>query len=224
MDPDQPPVLGHGRASVVYDLGDGTVFRQYRTPSASAEQEAEAMRRAARAGVPVPAVHAVDRHGITLDRVDGPTMLTSLFERPGQAARFGALLAELHGSLDATVAGGPADAALVHGDLHPGNVIMSPAGPVLIDWTNHRLGPRNVDRALTWLVLACFDPGGGERAALPDPMRSALLGAFLSSIDRSGAATCLNDAAAIRRADPATNPSEHARIERLLEVEAWPPP
>lgn len=200
---------------MVYDLGDGTVLRQFRHPSASAEHEAEAMRRAARAGVPVPAVHDVSAKGIRMQRVEGPTMMAVLLEHPAQAHRFGVQLAEMHGLLDATAADGPDDAALVHGDLHPGNVLISAAGPVLIDWTNHRLGPRRLDLALTWLVLACFQPDDQSVRSRLAPSRTPLLSGFLASIDAKGAATALNEAAAIRRADPATTRGELACMERL---------
>lgn len=216
MDLGRPPVVGQGRASVVYDLGDGTVLRQYRNPSASAEREAEAMRWAARAGVPVPAVHAVDSTGIVMDRVDGPTMMTALADQPGQAVRFGVLLADLHRRLDVTAADGAAHVALVHGDLHPDNVLMSAGGPVIIDWTNFRVGPRSLDLALTWIVLACFQPDGQELRVRLEPTRAPLLAAFVESIDMNGAKTYLHDAASIRRADPATTQTEQECIARLV--------
>jgi aminoglycoside phosphotransferase (APT) family kinase protein len=216
MEPNALPVVGQGRACVVYDLGDGTVLRRYRNPFPSAKQEADAMRRAAQAGVPVPAVHAADATGIRMDRVDGPTMATTLSQQPSQAVRFGVLLADLHRRLDATGAARPGQAALVHGDLHPGNVLMSAAGPVIIDWTNHRIGPRSLDVALTWLVLACFQPDDKTLQARLTPTRAPLLRGFLDTIDIRSAAASLNDAAAIRHADQATTPSEHARIDRLL--------
>ncbi len=34
----------------------------------------------------------------------------------------------------------PRGAALLHGDLHPGNVLMSPSGPVVIDWFDAAIG------------------------------------------------------------------------------------
>lgn len=34
----------------------------------------------------------------------------------------------------------PRGAALLHGDLHPGNVLMKPAGPVVIDWFDASVG------------------------------------------------------------------------------------
>jgi fructosamine-3-kinase len=78
-----------------------------------------------------------------------------IVEHPEQAGPHGRLLADLHHGLDGTRSRG---SALVHGNLHPGNVLMSADGPVLIDWTNHRTGLRALDVALTWLVLDCFDP------------------------------------------------------------------
>jgi Ser/Thr protein kinase RdoA (MazF antagonist) len=46
-----------------------------------------------------------------------------------------------------------ADTSVVcHGDVHPGNVIMTDSGPVLIDWDLLCLGPRGWDHApmMTW--------------------------------------------------------------------------
>ncbi len=176
------------------------------------------MQWAARAGVPVPTVHAVDGPDIVMDRVEGPTMMSALADRPDQGVRFGALLADLHRRLDATTTAttaGEPDTALVHGDLHPGNVLLSANGPVLIDWTNHRVGPRSLDVALTWIVLACFQPHDDVRTDL-DSTRALLLSGFLGSIDRAGAVDSLTTAAAIRHGDPATTPTEHARIDRLV--------
>jgi len=34
----------------------------------------------------------------------------------------------------------PRGAALLHGDLHPGNVLMSPSGPIVIDWFDAAIG------------------------------------------------------------------------------------
>ena len=37
--------------------------------------------------------------------------------------------------------------ALLHGDVHPGNVIVHAGRPVLIDWGNSRVGPAALDLA-----------------------------------------------------------------------------
>ncbi|MEP6852309.1 MAG: ester cyclase [bacterium] len=121
-------------------------------------------------------------------------------------------MADLHCALDGTESAG---GALVHGDPHPGNVVMSEKGPVLIDWTNHRTGPRALDVALTWLLLDCFDPDEPALTLQLAPLRAELLRSFSAAVDVVAAAAALPDAAAIRHADPATTP------ERAAEARAW---
>jgi aminoglycoside phosphotransferase (APT) family kinase protein len=47
----------------------------------------------------------------------------------------------------------PDDDRLCHGDFHPGNVIISPAGPIVIDWPNATRGDPAADVARTLLLL-----------------------------------------------------------------------
>jgi aminoglycoside phosphotransferase (APT) family kinase protein len=47
----------------------------------------------------------------------------------------------------------PAGDRLCHGDLHPDNVVMSPRGPVIIDWANAAAGPPVADIARTGYLL-----------------------------------------------------------------------
>ena len=47
----------------------------------------------------------------------------------------------------------PDGEVVCHGDLHPGNVLMSPHGPVAIDWENASLGSAIADVARTALLL-----------------------------------------------------------------------
>jgi hypothetical protein len=42
---------------------------------------------------------------------------------------------------------------LLHGDFHPGNVLLSSRGPVVIDWTNATHGDPDADVARTSLML-----------------------------------------------------------------------
>lgn len=42
---------------------------------------------------------------------------------------------------------------LLHGDLHPGNVLLGPTGPVVIDWENATSGPAAADLARTELLV-----------------------------------------------------------------------
>lgn len=47
----------------------------------------------------------------------------------------------------------PQGAALLHGDLHPGNVLLGQAGPVVIDWFDATVGHPHADVARTSLLL-----------------------------------------------------------------------
>ena len=47
----------------------------------------------------------------------------------------------------------------MHLDLHPGNVMHTSDGPVVIDWSNAAVGAAALDAANTWLTL----PPGGPR-------------------------------------------------------------
>lgn len=102
-------------------------------------------------GFPVPAVRDVRPDALVMERVVGPTMGTDLAHRPWLAGRQMRVLVELHRRLHAIPFEG---GVLVHYDLHPLNVLLSPAGPVVIDWTNARAGEADADIALTWLILA----------------------------------------------------------------------
>ena len=48
--------------------------------------------------------------------------------------------------------------SLCHGDFHDGNVIMSPRGPVIIDWDCGRRGDPLADVARTWLLIRMGEP------------------------------------------------------------------
>lgn len=63
----------------------------------------------------------------------------------------------------------PSGAALCHGDFHPGNLLLSPHGPVVIDWENATLGNPHADVARTLLLLRhahLHQPPGAARIAL----------------------------------------------------------
>lgn len=50
---------------------------------------------------------------------------------------------------------------LCHGDFHPGNVLISPGGAVVIDWMTACAGHPAADVARTRLLLSVGDPPGG---------------------------------------------------------------
>jgi aminoglycoside phosphotransferase (APT) family kinase protein len=177
-DPGREPgeLIGRGRAADVYALDAGRVLRRYRTPYLCTA-EAELMRYLRQAGYPVPEVFDVDGPDLVMERLEGPDMLAALARRPWQAARYARLLAGLHDRLHqlAAPAGlrrpyGAGD-RVMHLDLHPGNVMLTADGPVVIDWSNASAGPPGADVAMTIVIMAC-----SEVDKLPPWIRPAVAG------------------------------------------------
>ena len=77
---------------------------------------------------------------------------------------------------------------LLHGDFHPGNILMSAHGPVVIDWTDVARGNPDADvgRTLLMMRMASLPPGSpmvirvGARVA-----RSVLRAAYLRAYRRA---------------------------------------
>lgn len=194
-------LLGQGRGAEVYAWEEGTVLRLQRGTGGREilELEARAMAAAEDARVPVPAVHGLveadGRHGMLMDRVEGPDLLSLLSRRPHRVRWAAQLLAEVHAAVVAAPAPGdlpsphadlvaelrasaqvPDDIAdrasellatlddgdrLGHGDFHPGNVLLGPEGPVVIDWTGAFRGNPLADHAHTCVLLALGEPPPG---------------------------------------------------------------
>lgn len=202
-------LLAAGRASEIFDLGDGRVLRRFRA-GGDPERETLVMDHARSNGYPVPRVLEVTDGALVLDRIEGPTMLAELRRRPWTMRRHAALLADLHKQLheidapSGLEAAGPGD-RLLHLDLHPDNVIVSPAGPFVIDWTNARRGEPALDVALTWVILGTT---GGAFGRL-------FLRSFLPHFDRDETLDTLPAAVERRLADPAVTESERQAVRRL---------
>jgi Ser/Thr protein kinase RdoA (MazF antagonist) len=77
----------------------------------------------------------------------------------------------------------PSGDRLCHGDFHPGNVLLSSTGPMLIDWYDAVRGSPIADVAQTSLLLLHAEPpgmiAGGMRAAVEN-LRAAVHHAYLA--------------------------------------------
>jgi tRNA A-37 threonylcarbamoyl transferase component Bud32 len=216
-------VVGTGRSADVFAHGEGSVLRRYREPR-DTELEVAAMEHARSHGFPVPAARAISPTDIVMDRINGRTMLDDLLRRPWLIASHASRLAGLHDQLHAIHAPawlpapvGEGDSRL-HLDLHPDNVILTAAGPVVIDWPNAGRGPGAVDVAHTWLVLAYSLPSVGfARRAVSLAGRRVFLALFLRHFERSAVAARLGSAGALRLGHRNLPPGELAAIRRLLE-------
>jgi len=217
------PLLASGRDADIFVCGPGLVLRRTRH-GRSLEREATLMRYVAAHGFPAPRVHDVRAGGaeLIMERIDGPTMLDEIVRRPWTFRRNAARLAMLHQQLheipapkwlDPLLEGG---GSIVHLDLHPLNVILSPKGPVLLDWTNARSGVGEADVALTWLVLAVAELGEtGIRAAVGAVVRRLFLRAFLGHFELARVRAVLPAVAAWKCEDRNMRPAEIAAMRRL---------
>src|SRR5262249_28606808 len=145
-----------------------------------------------------------------LERIDGPTMASDSRHRPWLIRTHMRTLAELHKRLheiDAPAglrAVGDGD-TLLHLDFHPENVLLSPNGPVVIDWTNARRGSAPLDVAMTWII--CATSGGAFGRMLVKP--------YLAQFELDEVRAYLPAAAERRLADSHVNEAERAAVRRL---------
>jgi Ser/Thr protein kinase RdoA (MazF antagonist) len=217
-----PELLGTGRTADVYPYGPGEVLRRYRKPS-DTEREVAAMEIARREGFPVPAARALSDTEIVMDRLDGPTMLDDLGRRPWRIDHHAEMLAGLHRRLHAIEAPawlpaplGEGD-ALLHLDLHPDNVILTPRGPFVIDWPNAARGHGARDVAHTWIVISCSSPTtGAYRRALSVVGRAIFARMFLRRFDRGETLVDIEAVGAYRSARRTLPKTELDAIERLV--------
>jgi aminoglycoside phosphotransferase (APT) family kinase protein len=170
---DEPgPLLASGRAADVYDIGDDKVLRRYRGAHGDVEHEARIMTYVAERRFPVPKVYEAGGTDIVMDRVDGVNMLESLEAAPWKVVWHARLLAKLQRKLAKIEApdwmlAANADAShrrsVLHLDLHPMNVMLSPRhGPIVIDWTNAGGGPEAFDAALTYVEIVTYETTGAR--------------------------------------------------------------
>jgi len=227
------PLVAKGRDADVFALGADRVVRRLRRPF-DLVPEAEVMEHVRQAGYPVPRVWRVGPGEMVLERVEGPTMADDLARRPWRAARHGRVLAGLHTALHEIAAPstvrphrveGP---AVLHLDLHPQNVILSPGGPIVIDWSNAHRGLGAADVADVWVVLAALgrEPGApGSLVArvqgaivdrIEPAVRRRLVDAFLAEAGRDEAAAVLAAAAEHRLSDGNVRDHERTRIAALV--------
>jgi Ser/Thr protein kinase RdoA (MazF antagonist) len=187
--------IGEGVHSDVHAWAPGYVVKLFKPsfPRRSSSWEARMTRAVFAAGAPAPEVleevTLEGRHGIVLQRLEGPTLLSLSRDGSMTAGQVGAVLAELCLSVHQTTAPPevpllrermhadlrhapgafpehvaadllalvdslPTGNGLCHGDVHPGNVIMTPEGPRFIDWIGATRAPPPFDLACCHVIHA----------------------------------------------------------------------
>lgn len=159
-------------------------------------------------------MHEASGAEILMDRIDGATLGEGLLTGAITTTDGAEVLAGLHRDLHAVPwpGAGPGE-CLLHLDLHPLNVIMSARGPVLIDWTNARVGRPGLDVAVTVLTMV--------QVGLADAtLREVLLPYAQEFAARAATpyAAELPEATAIRRANPHQTEAEAERFDEAVGI------
>lgn len=221
-------LLGSGRSADLFAIDDQWVVRRYRDGHDTAA-EAVVMAHLAAHGFPVPQVGtaarddgtAAARSELVMERLYGPSMLQALQEGTTTAETAGATLAELLNRLHAVparVAAGPGHRVL-HLDLHPENVILTPDGPMVIDWRNTEEGPPGLDWAMSALILAQVTVAPDARATLARSVLASVLRHRDPLIQLGDAASgCLSQARQRRATDPNLTEDETGVLDDALAL------
>ncbi|HEY0473476.1 MAG TPA: phosphotransferase [Kribbella sp.] len=171
-----------GRDADVYAIDESWVLRRYRS-GYPVRDEADFMRWVAKYEYPVPVVRHVDGADMVIERLTGPTLAEAAIAGEVSPLELGKIHADLHRRLHGIPApSGAPGLVVMHGDLHPDNVILTADGPVVIDWRNAEEGPPEFDIAMTAIIFAqvALDPAF---ASLSPMLRDALATYLADSID-----------------------------------------
>jgi aminoglycoside phosphotransferase (APT) family kinase protein len=215
------PRLASGRDGDIFEFGPGLVLRRAKSGRVI-EGEARTIAYAGEHGYPVPKIHEVRAGGteIVMERIEGPMMMDKMMREPWRASRYCRELADLHDRLHVIPAppwlpdaGGD---RLVHLDLHPMNVMMTAAGPVVIDWTNAARGEPLLDVGVTLVLMTCPRvPGPDLLNVALRPMRKQLGRSFAKRYRGRELDRQLVIAARLKALDTNMSADEVTAIERL---------
>ncbi|MDT0393751.1 MULTISPECIES: aminoglycoside phosphotransferase family protein [Streptomyces] len=208
-------LVGAGRTADVFALDDGRVLRRYRGGD-DVTGEVAVMAYLAERGFPVPAVWPGTAAGdLVMQRLSGMTMVEALVNGVITAERAGEMLTELLRRLHAIPARLSTDPGhrILHLDFHPENVVLTPQGPMVIDWATAAEGPPGLDSAMAALILA--------QAALTVPTVSVVARAVLSSLLRhldGIEEEHLEEAKGRRATNPTLSPDEVGKLDEAVSL------
>lgn len=247
--------LARGRTADVYAWDDGWVLKLFHDwfPREDIEYEARIGRLVHAGGLPVPVVGEIievdGRHGLTYERLAGPSMMEALGRSPWRAVGYARRLATLHARMHAlesvpqlplqhqrlesklrsaealperlrsaalsALQTMPAGDRLCHGDLHPGNVLLTANGDIVIDWIGATRGIPLADVARTTILTL----GAAASEQIPNPFLKLFASIFDAAYRRAYFRLRPGGQREYRRWMPII---AAARLdENIPEIEAW---
>ncbi|MFI6325080.1 phosphotransferase [Nonomuraea sp. NPDC050556] len=211
MDGGKVELIGTGRTADIYALDEHRVLRRYRSGE-PADAEARVMTYVRDSGYPAPEIFDCSGPDLVMERLHGPTMFAAMTRRPWLISAYGRQLAALHTRLHGIAAPGwLGDGQVLHLDLHPLNVLLTPYGPRVIDWCNARGGDPALDVATTFVTMSVAEvPHLVARAG-----RGAFVRAFLAA-SRTDPLPKIAEACLARIGDPHTTPAEFTRLRGMM--------
>ncbi|WP_137988975.1 phosphotransferase [Streptomyces vilmorinianum] len=202
-------LIGTGRTADVFALDDEWVLRRYRD-GGDVAREAATMTHLASHGYPVPRVRSASGPDLVMRRLAGPSLLDALLAGTVTPETAAALLADLLHRLHTL----PPAPPLLHLDLHPGNVMLTPEGPVVIDWRTSERGDPALDWAMSSLILA-------EVAVSPAPYAEGARAGLTALLSHASPGPLpLPEAHRRRSADPHLDATELARLDAAVALVA----
>lgn len=133
------------------------------------------------------------------------------------------LSAELKQQLIEVLSKLPAGNQICHGDFHPGNIMLTARGPIIIDWLGATRGHPLSDMARSVIVLSIGQPPPGTPGRwLIDIIRKTLLNTYLRTYfahapqgrEHYQAWRAVNAAAFLQHSVPAERPTLFAMIQQ----------
>ncbi|MGW3105147.1 phosphotransferase [Streptomyces sp. NPDC001100] len=202
-------LLGSGRTADVYEIDGEWVLRRNREDWGDAAAEGAVMEHVRAYGYPVPRVRPEDsvtsvtsRTDLVMERLAGPTMLEALVAGSIDVREAGTVLAALLRQLHA-IPGRRPGTRVLHLDLHPENVMLTPAGPRVIDWGTAEDGDPGLDWGLSAIILAQV---AVDDQPIAEPARAVLAALLADPADLTEAG--LAEARRRRAANPTMTPRE----------------
>lgn len=169
-------LLGSGRTADVYEIDEAWVLRRDREGRDDSAALGAVMAHVREHGYPAPAVRpSASRTDLVMERLHGPTMLQAFAAGTLAPEEAGAVLARLLRELHALPGRVSAGARILHLDLHPDNVVLTPDGPRVIDWANTEEGDPGLDWGTSAVILAQVSVSAEPFAGPARAMLAALL-------------------------------------------------